>query len=119
MAHILLVEDEPNVALGLKNELLAEGYNVEVVGDGEAAMERTRHGKVDLILLDVRLPKKDGYAVCRELRRIGNRTPILMLTGNDSEAERVLGLNLGADDYVVKPFSPMELVARLKRLLSR
>ena len=119
MAQILLVEDEPNVALGLKNELAEEGYKVEVVGDGEAAMERVQLGSIDLILLDVNLPKKDGYAVCRDLRQIGNRTPILMLTARDSEAERALGLSLGADDYVVKPFSSLELLARVQALLRR
>ena len=114
-----MVEDEPGIALGLKNELTTEGYVVEVVGDGQAAVERARGGGFALILLDLMLPKKDGYTVCRELRQAGNRTPILMLTAKALEAEKVLGLELGADDYVTKPFSSLELRARVRALLRR
>lgn len=119
MAKILVVEDEPGIALGLKNELTLEGYEVEVVRDGQAAFERARGGAFDLILLDIMLPKKDGYTVCRELRQAGNRTPILMLTAKALEAEKVLGLELGADDYVTKPFSSLELRARVRAMLRR
>src|SRR5690348_4500658 len=119
MTKILVVEDEPGIALGLKNELTVEGYAVEVVGDGQAAVERARGGGYALILLDLMLPKQDGYTVCRELRQAGNRTPILMLTAKAMEAEKVLGLELGADDYVTKPFSSMELRARVRALLRR
>ena len=119
MTKILVVEDEPGIALGLKNELTTEGYAVEVVTDGQAAVERARGGGFALILLDLMLPKKDGYTVCRELRQAGNRTPILMLTAKALEAEKVLGLELGADDYVTKPFSSLELRARIRALLRR
>ena len=116
---ILIVEDEPAIALGLKNDLALEGYRVEVAADGDTAACRAREGSFDLILLDVMLPKKDGFAVCRELRRSGVKTPILLLTARAAEAEKVLGLELGADDYVTKPFSPLELRARIKALLRR
>jgi len=119
MARILIVEDEPTIALGLKNDLLLEGYAVEVARDGETASERARPEQFDLILLDRMLPRKDGFAVCRELRQSGVRTPIIMLTARAQEAEKVLGLELGADDYVTKPFSPLELRARVKAMLRR
>lgn len=119
MARILIVEDEPDIALGLQQDLVLEGYEVDVVGDGESALERVATGSFDLILLDVLLPGKDGFAVCRELRRSGTRTPIILLTAKSHEAEKVLGLELGADDYVTKPFSPVELRARIKAALRR
>lgn len=119
MAKILVVEDESWIALGLKSDLTLEGYTVEVAGDGQAAAERARKEQFDLILLDVMLPRKDGFAVCRELRQNGVRTPIIMLTAKTQEAEKVLGLELGADDYVTKPFSPIELRARVKAMLRR
>jgi two-component system alkaline phosphatase synthesis response regulator PhoP len=90
-----------------------------VAKDGLVGLERARGGEFDLILLDIMLPKKDGYAVCRELRHAGLRTPILMLTAKALEAEKVLGLELGADDYVTKPFSALELRARVKAMLRR
>jgi two-component system alkaline phosphatase synthesis response regulator PhoP len=119
MTQILIVEDEPAIALGLRNDLTMEGYAVEVAADGDTASQRGREGRFDLILLDVMLPKKDGFAVCRELRRAGVRTPVILLTARAQEAEKVLGLELGADDYVTKPFSPMELCARIKAVLRR
>ena len=119
MAKILVVEDEPTIALGLKNDLKLEGYSVDVVGDGETALRRAGREAFDLILLDLMLPRKDGLAVCRELRHAGIRTPIIMLTAKAQEAEKVLGLELGADDYVTKPFSPLELRARVKAILRR
>ena len=119
MPRILIVEDEPDIALGLQQDLLLEGYEVDVVNDGEHAVERAEAGAIDLILLDVMLPGKDGFAVCRELRRSGKRTPIILLTARSQEAEKILGLELGADDYVTKPFSPMELRARIKAALRR
>jgi DNA-binding response OmpR family regulator len=119
MSRILVVEDEPGIALGLRNDLTLEGYMVEVVTDGEAAVERGRGGAFDLILLDVMLPRKDGFAVCRELRRAGVKTPVILLTARAQEAEKVLGLELGADDYLTKPFSPLELCARIKAVLRR
>jgi DNA-binding response OmpR family regulator len=119
MNRILIVEDEPAIALGLKNDLALEGYSVEVAADGETATRRARETPFDLILLDVMLPKKDGFAVCRELRREGLKTAIIMLTARAQEPEKVLGLGLGADDYVTKPFSPLELRARIAAVLRR
>jgi DNA-binding response OmpR family regulator len=119
MTRILVVEDEPGIALGLRNDLTLEGYEVEVAGDGETASRRGREGSFDLIQLDVMLPKRDGFAVCRDLRRAGVKTPVILLTAHAQEAEKVLGLELGADDYVTKPFSPLELCARVKAVLRR
>ena len=116
-ARILIVEDEPDIALGLQHDLQHEGYDVEVVGDGESAVERAGRGSLDLILLDINLPRKDGFTVCREVRRSGSHTPIIVLTARAQDAEKVLGLELGADDYVTKPFSPTELRARIKSIL--
>jgi two-component system alkaline phosphatase synthesis response regulator PhoP len=119
MARILIVEDEPDIALGLRKDLTLEGYEVEVAESGERALECAQDRPFDLILLDVMLPGKDGFAVCRELRRSGVRTPIILLTARSHEAEKVMGLELGADDYVTKPFSPVELRARIKAALRR
>jgi two-component system alkaline phosphatase synthesis response regulator PhoP len=119
MPRILVVEDEPGIALALEDDLTMEGYQVEVAGDGPTASKMAREGKFDLILLDVMLPGKDGFEVCRELRRAGLRTPILMLTARTQEAEKVMGLELGADDYVTKPFGVRELRARIVALLRR
>jgi DNA-binding response OmpR family regulator len=119
MTTILVVEDEPAIALGLEDDLKLEGYEVVVTGDGVDAIRRARDGRFDLIVLDVMLPGRDGFDVCRELRHTGVRTPILMLTARTQEAEKVLGLELGADDYVTKPFGTRELRARIKALLRR
>jgi DNA-binding response OmpR family regulator len=116
---ILVVEDEPAIALGLKNDLALEGYSPEVVADGDTAVQRASETPFDLILLDVMLPKKDGFSVCRDLRRAGVTTPIIMLTAKAQESDKLLGLGLGADDYVTKPFSPLELCARIKAVLRR
>ncbi len=117
--RILIIEDEPDIALGLQKDLELEGYEVETAADGEQGVGRVQNGAFDLILLDIMLPGKDGFAVCRELRRSGVRAPIILLTAKRSEAEKVLGLELGADDYVTKPFGPMELRARIKAVLRR
>ena len=119
MTQILVVEDEPGIAMALEDDFKSEGYDVEVVADGESASRRAREHAFDLIVLDIMLPKKDGFDVCRDLRRAGVRTPILMLTAKTQEAEKVLGLELGADDYVTKPYSPRELRARVKAMLRR
>lgn len=119
MARILIVEDDPDIALGLEQDLRLEGYTVEVIGDGQRAIDRANAEAFDLILLDVMLPGKDGFQVCRELRRAKLQTPIILLTAKSHEAEKILGLELGADDYVTKPFSPMELRARIKAALRR
>jgi DNA-binding response OmpR family regulator len=119
MTRILVVEDEPGIALGLEDDLRMEGYEVETVADGNRASARARETAFDLILLDIMLPGKDGFEVCRELRRHGVRTPILILTAKAQEAEKVMGFELGADDYVTKPFGTRELRARIKALLRR
>ena len=119
MTKILVVEDEPGIALGLEDDLRMEGYDVEVIADGAVACRRAKESPFDLILLDVMLPGKDGFEVCRELRRARLRMPILMLTARTQEAEKVMGLELGADDYVTKPFGTRELRARVRALLRR
>ena len=119
MARILVVEDEPDIALGLQLDLTDEGHTVELARDGEEAARRSKEPGWDLILLDVMLPLKDGFEVCRGLRRAKIRTPVLMLTAKAQEAEKVMGLDMGADDYVTKPFSPRELRARIRALLRR
>jgi DNA-binding response OmpR family regulator len=119
MARILIVEDETNIVLALEDDLKKEGYDVEIVRDGVRACSRALETAFDLILLDVMLPQKDGFDVCRDLRRAHVRTPILMLTARTQEAEKILGLEVGADDYVTKPYSPRELRARIKALLRR
>jgi DNA-binding response OmpR family regulator len=119
MSRILIVEDDPAISVALEDDLRLEGYAVEVAGDGEAALLRARDSAFDLILLDVMLPRKDGFDVCRELRRGGVRSMILLLTARSAESEKVMGLELGADDYVTKPYSPKELRARIRALLRR
>src|SRR5512136_1437160 len=119
MPKILIVEDDKDIAFGLEEDLARHGHQVETVGDGEQAVRRGKEGTWDLIILDLMLPRKDGFEVCRELRKAGLRTPIIMLTAKTHEAEKVLGLELGADDYVTKPFSPRELRARIHAVLRR
>ena len=119
MAHILVVEDEPGIALALEDDLRLEGHDVEVTGDGGIAITRARACAFDLILLDIMLAGKDGFDVLRELRRSKVTTPIVMLTARTQEAEKVLALESGADDYVTKPFSPRELRARVAAILRR
>jgi two-component system alkaline phosphatase synthesis response regulator PhoP len=119
VTRILLVEDEPGIVLALEDDLKREGYEVVAVSDGDSASQRAREERYDLILLDVMLPRKDGFEVCREVRRAGVKTPIILLTAKAQEAEKVLGLELGADDYVTKPYSPRELRARIKAALRR
>jgi DNA-binding response OmpR family regulator len=119
MTRILVVEDEPDIALGLHDDLTRQGYHVETVADGTTAVARATSEPWDLVLLDVMLPNADGFEVCRELRRLRVRTSIILLTAKVHEAEKVLGLELGADDYVTKPFSPRELRARIKAVLRR
>jgi DNA-binding response OmpR family regulator len=119
MTRILIVEDEPDIVLSLQEDLRRQGYETEVAIDGEQAVQRGREPRFDLILLDVMLPKIDGFDVCRELRRAGIRTPIILLTARSQEAEKEIGLDSGADDYVTKPFSLRELRARLRAHLRR
>lgn len=117
--RILLVEDEPGLVLTLSDRLASEGYAVESARDGEAGLDRASRGAFDLILLDVMLPRKNGYDVCRDLRQRGIQTPILMLTARGQVVDKVVGLKLGADDYLTKPFEMMELLARVEALLRR
>jgi len=119
MKRILVVEDDSGIAFGLQLDLRNEGYDVEIESDGDKAISRLGRERFDLILLDVMMPGKDGLEVCRELRRSGSKTPVIMLTAKVQEADKVLGLEIGADDYVTKPFSPRELRARVKALLRR
>jgi two-component system alkaline phosphatase synthesis response regulator PhoP len=116
---ILIVEDDPGISLGLKDEFESEGYVVLVADSGEKGWEAAKNQKPDLIILDIMLPVLDGYEVCKRLRMEGNRTPIIMLTVRDKEIDKVLGLELGADDYVTKPFSLRELIARAKAIFRR
>jgi two-component system alkaline phosphatase synthesis response regulator PhoP len=118
-ARILVVEDEPGIAMALEDDLRLEGYEVATTGDGNDAVRRARGERFDLLVLDVMLKGKDGFDVCRELRRTGVTTPILMLTARTQEAEKVMGFDAGADDYVTKPFGPRELRARIGALLRR
>ena len=119
MTRILVVEDEQTIAVGLHDGLELDGYSVEVAGDGLTATERALKGGFDLILLDVMLPGKDGFTLCREWREAGLRIPIILLTAKTQEVDKVVGLELGADDYVTKPFSLRELVARIRAVLRR
>lgn len=118
-SRILLVEDEPSLVLTLSDRLLSEGYAVETAGDGETGLARARDGAFDLLILDVMLPRKNGFDVCRDLRQQGLQMPILMLTAKGQVVDKVVGLKLGADDYLTKPFDMMELMARVESLLRR
>jgi DNA-binding response OmpR family regulator len=117
--RLLVVEDDDGIALGLEDDLRLEGYDVTLARDGEQAARLGATERYDLVVLDLTLPKKDGYQVLRELRRAGITTPVIMLTARAQDAEKILGLELGADDYVTKPFNPMELRARVKAVLRR
>ena len=119
MARILIVEDDPDIALGLEEDLRQHGHATTVVRNGSDVLHATDSNSPDVILLDVMLPGRDGFSVCRELRHRGNRTPIIMLTARAQEAEKILGLELGADDYVTKPFSAAELRARIAAVIRR
>jgi len=119
MPRILIVEDDRDIALGLEEDLGRHGCMVATVGDGEKAIQRGKEDAWDLIILDLMLPRKDGFEVCQQLRLAGVKTPIIMLTAKTHEAEKVMGLEMGADDYMTKPFSPRELRARIHAVLRR
>lgn len=119
MKNILLVEDEPGLVLTLSDRLRKEGYEVDHAKDGEAGLEMALSAARDLIILDIMLPRKTGLDVCRDLRQKGMSTPILMLTARAQVVDKVLGLKLGADDYLAKPFDMLELLARVEALLRR
>jgi len=118
-ARILLVEDEPAMRMALSDILESEGYRLQTAADGDAGLRQAIEQQPDLILLDVMLPKLDGFAVCAELRRLEIAIPVLMLTAKGQVQDRVMGLDSGADDYLVKPFSTDELLARVRALLRR
>ena len=117
--RILVVEDDDNIRHGLAALLTANGYAVDEAGDGEAGLAAFARAKPDLVLLDVMMPGMNGYDVCRAIRKDDARTPVVMLTAKDDEIDKVLGLELGADDYIVKPFGVRELLARLAAVLRR
>ncbi|MCX6609422.1 MAG: response regulator transcription factor [Acidobacteria bacterium] len=117
--HLLLVEDEEAIALPLRDRLVRNGYTVEVASDGITALDRASSEAFQLILLDIQIPGKSGLDVCRDLRQRGIQTPILMLTAFGETTDKVLGLKLGADDYLAKPFDNAELLARIEALLRR
>jgi len=119
MERLLVIEDELPMRTALSDALGAEGYRVLTAADGEAGLRRALEEKPDLILLDIMMPRMDGFTVCAELRRLANTTPILMLTAKGQVEDRVRGLDVGADDYLVKPFSTEELLARVRALLRR
>jgi len=118
-ARILIAEDDANIRLGLIATLESEGYDVTAASDGEQALKLYPQQKYDLVILDVMMPKVSGYDVCRELRRADARTPVMLLTAKGEEIDKVVGLKLGADDYVTKPFGVQELLARVEALLRR
>jgi two-component system alkaline phosphatase synthesis response regulator PhoP len=119
LQRILIIEDEPDMALGLRDNFEYEGYAVAVARDGEEGLDRALTEKPDLILLDVMLPRMSGLDVCRQLRRKGVTAPIIMLTARGQEMDKVIGLEVGADDYVTKPFGLRELLARVRAHLRR
>lgn len=117
--RILLVEDEPGLCITLEDRLTSEGYAVEIASDGETGFSRAQAEAFDLLVLDLMLPRKSGFEICRELRQLGLATPILMLTARDQLADKVQGLKTGADDYLTKPFEMAELLARIEALIRR
>jgi len=119
MTKILVVEDDKNILAGLVDNLKMEGYTVVIARDGEAAIRQVADRNPDLIILDVMLPKLSGFEVCKQLKTQGSTVPIIILSAQGQEADKVLGLELGADDYVSKPFSPRELLVRIKAVLRR
>lgn len=119
MTRILIVEDDELMSGALKDQLEFDGYEIETASDGEEGLNKIEENDYDLILLDVMLPKKSGFDVCREIRAKKIKTPLLMLTAKGEEIDKVLGLELGADDYITKPFSLRELQARIKAALRR
>ncbi len=119
MEKILIIEDEESVLMALEIDLKIEGYEVSSAKDGVTGLTMAKKGGYDLIILDIMLPEMNGFEVCKQLRQSGIMTPVLMLTAKSQEIDKVLGLELGADDYVTKPFSPRELRARVNALLRR
>lgn len=119
MKKILIVDDEPSMRLGLKDNLELEGYLVELAEDGEEGLLKIENGIFDLIVLDIMMPKISGFDVCKKMRADGNNTSVIFLSAKGEELDKVLGLEFGADDYITKPFSVRELLARIKAILRR
>jgi two-component system alkaline phosphatase synthesis response regulator PhoP len=119
MPKILIVEDDENIRMALEDDLALEGFEVAGAADGEQGLQMAKENSYDLIILDLMLPRLNGTDVCKALRRANIFTPIIMLTAKSQEIDKILGLELGADDYVTKPFSPRELLARVKAILRR
>ena len=119
MPKILVVDDEQNMRTGLKDNLEFEGYDVDTANDGEQGLKKILDNTYNLIILDVMMPKKSGFDVCKEVRKAGITTPVILLTAKGDEIDKVVGLEIGADDYVTKPFSLRELLARVKAILRR
>jgi DNA-binding response OmpR family regulator len=117
--RVLVVEDDASIAMALRDGFVGDGYQVEIAADGARGLERALADRPDLVILDLMLPRLGGLDLCRELRSRGRRTPVIMLTARGQEIDRVLGLKLGADDYVTKPFSLIELLARAEAVLRR
>ncbi|KAA3612125.1 MAG: DNA-binding response regulator [Calditrichaeota bacterium] len=119
MATILIVEDETEMAQGLRDTFEFDGHEIHIASDGQSGLEMALSKSFDLIILDVMLPEKSGFDVCKELRKKGDKTPVIMLTARQQEIDKVRGLEIGADDYITKPFSVRELLARVKAVLRR
>jgi two-component system, OmpR family, alkaline phosphatase synthesis response regulator PhoP len=117
--RILLVEDDPSIVIGLRMNLEREGYHVELATDGQAGLDRVQKGGLDLVLLDIMLPKLNGYEILHALRKQGDPTPVVLLSARSGEMDKVMGLDLGAEDYIHKPFSVAELLARVRAALRR
>jgi DNA-binding response OmpR family regulator len=119
MEKILIIEDEESILMALEDDLRIEGYEIASAKDGLQGLSMAKEQAYNLLILDIMLPKMDGFEVCKQLRQAGVTTPILILTAKSQEIDKILGLELGADDYVTKPFSPRELLARVKAILRR
>ena len=119
MRRVLVIEDEPGLVMALTQRLMSEGYEIETAEDGEQGLELASGKRFDIIILDLMLPRRNGFDVCRDLRLMGVNTPIIMLTARGEIMDRVVGLKLGADDYLTKPFAMVELLARMEALLRR
>jgi DNA-binding response OmpR family regulator len=116
---ILIIEDEELIRMALEDDFRLENYNVDVASDGIEGLAKAANPDIDLIILDIMLPGMNGFDICKKLRNQGIRTPVIMLTAKGQEIDRVVGLEIGADDYVTKPFSPRELQSRVKAVLRR
>lgn len=119
MIRILIVDDEPSMREGLSDNLIFEGYKTELAANGIQALEKINNQSFDLVVLDVMMPEMSGFDVCKQIRQDGNQVPVILLTAKGEEIDKVLGLELGADDYITKPFSLRELIARIKAILRR